>query len=130
MAGIAEEYRRRIALALSFIGITLILIGLFVGVRHQQAVARTRLPATQPAEFDARDRAEMVQAVLFWTVVLIIVFGVSTLALMRFSRGFRKYLLHRPAHPTPADDVWAMHRLPDELPPDQGSSSSSSPGGD
>lgn len=56
----------------------------------------------------------MLQAVLFWLLVLIGIFAICTVAFLRWSRSFRKFVLARPRPPTPADDVWSMHRLPEE----------------
>mgnify|MGYP001229591182 CR=1 FL=1 len=46
-------------------------------------------------------------------VVLIIIFIVSSLAFLRWSRSFRRWVFHKPRPPTPSEDVWAMHKLPE-----------------
>lgn len=51
--------------------------------------------------------------VLFLLTVLVLVFAVSVLAFVRWSRRYRRYLLHKSHEPTPSSDVWAMHRVPE-----------------
>jgi hypothetical protein len=46
-------------------------------------------------------------------VVLVLIFMVSSLAFLRWSRRFRRMLLRKPHPPTVSDDVWAMHKLPE-----------------
>lgn len=110
------------------VGFGLVLAGTALILLHQ-ADKSTRRPTETQQPIDvkqakAKAEARMVRSVLLWVLVLVVVFGVSTLALRRWSRHFRRWLLHQPHPPTPADDVWLMHRLPDEPPemagPDQG----------
>jgi hypothetical protein len=50
----------------------------------------------------------------FWGVVLLIVFMISAGVIIRFSIRYRRYLLSgKKAKPTPTEDVWKMHKLPD-----------------
>ena len=50
----------------------------------------------------------------FWGVVLLIVFVISAAVIIRFSIRYRRYLLSgKKARPTPTEDVWKMHKLPD-----------------
>jgi hypothetical protein len=53
---------------------------------------------------------------LLLLLLLFLVFTVATLALVRWSRRFRAVITRRPHPPTPSDDVWRMHRLPEEQP--------------
>jgi len=121
MAGVAEENRRRIAAALCLLGVGLILTGAVLILQHRVNIGAGQGPL--PRVSDARDNvliAQAIQRVLFWVLVLVGVFGVSTFAFLRWSRRFRNWLLSRPHPPTPAEDLWAMHRLPDEPPADAG----------
>ena len=59
-----------------------------------------------------------------WTRVLITVglfllatLVVAALTLLRITRRFAHGRDHKPQRPTPTDDVWAMHKTPEE-PPD------------
>lgn len=112
MAGVAEENRRRLAGLLCLIGLLLILAGIGLTLKYQSDVAGFSVPAKKLP--DNKAVAKMLQAVLFWVLVLICVFTFCTLAFLRWSRRYRKYLLARPHPPTPADDIWARHRLPEE----------------
>jgi hypothetical protein len=70
--------------------------------------ATTSAPAGLPSQV-ARWRA-----VLLGSVLLLLVLIVGALAIIRFSRRYRSYILRRPHEPTPADDVWLLHQLPEE----------------
>lgn len=50
-------------------------------------------------------------------LVLLLVFAAGSYAIIRFSRNYRRYLLREPPKPTPTDDVWKMHKLPEEEDP-------------
>ena len=131
MAGVAEEYRHWFVVCLCLLGVGLILIGVVLTINHQQQFAALEVPATQlAAPPETVEQARLLQNVLFWLAVLIGAFIVSTLAFFRWSRRFRSALLRRPRPPTPADDVWAMHRLPDASPADPSPSDSGTPDDD
>lgn len=50
----------------------------------------------------------------FWGIVLLIVFMISAGVIIRFSIRYRRYLLSgKKEKPTPTEDVWKMHKLPD-----------------
>jgi hypothetical protein len=112
MAGVSEENRRRLAGFLCLIGLLLILVGVGVTLKYEYDYADFSVPSSKLP--DNKAVAKILQAVLFLVLVLICVFGICTLAFLRWSRRFRKYLLSRPRTATPADDLWARHRLPGE----------------
>lgn len=125
MAGVAEEDRCRLAAILCIGGLLFVLLGVFLTLQYQYEIYETTASGPGPLP-DNKATARMLQAVLFWLLVLIGVFMISTVAFLRWSRRFRKYLLARPHLPTPVDDVWSMHRLPEEV---AGSASPSDQGG-
>ncbi len=51
-------------------------------------------------------------AILLLGFFLVLVFLVTTYALVRGSRRFRELLFRKRSPPTASDDVWAKHRLP------------------
>lgn len=123
MAGVEERNRPRIAILLALVGAGLILAGLVLVIDqiHQtMASQQPRLAADR--QFP---QARAIRNALFLIVFLVGVFSMATLAFLRWSRHFRRWLLHKPPPATPNGDVWAMHRLPeqanappdDELPP-------------
>ncbi len=71
-------------------------------------------PASEPAEIDARALAIF----LLYLLLFVLVFLVATYAFLRASRRFRKSLAKQKPERTDAGDVWAMHKLPKELEPD------------
>ena len=115
MAGVAEEDRGRLAGILCIGGLLFVLLGAFLTWQHsvEEFESVTSGPGPLP---DNKATARMLEGVLFWLLVLIGIFTVCTLAFLRWSRRFRKLLLARPRPPTPVDDVWSMHRLPEEAP--------------
>lgn len=52
-----------------------------------------------------------------WTLVILIAFVTAAAAIIVFSRGFRRWMGREQRQPTASDDVWAMHKAPDD-PPD------------
>jgi len=46
---------------------------------------------------------------------LFMVFVLGGFILIRGSRRYRERLLHRRPPPTPSNDIWKMHRLPDDV---------------
>lgn len=117
MAGVEEQSRRRIGLMLLLAGGALALGGAAV-IFYQQHLVQTSAPLHPPSVVTDRiPTAQIIQKVLFLLLTLVLAFCVASLAFLRFSRRFRQWLFHKPAPPTPADDVWSMHRLPPELDP-------------
>lgn len=112
MAGVEENNRQRIAFVLALVGGGLILAGLALAI-HQ--FEQTEAVQPHPARGDKPlADAQAIRSILFLLLILVGVFAVASLAFLRWSRSFRRWLLHKPAPATPDGDVWAMHRLPDE----------------
>ncbi len=120
MAGVAEENRRRIGKALCLLGAGLILAGVALVLQHRGTIASSQKPAPGGPANSNILFAQAIRQVLFWLLVLMGIFGVSTFAFLRWSRRFRNWMLCQPHPPTSADDVWAMHRMPGEPPADAG----------
>lgn len=64
--------------------------------------------------------AQSISPVGYMKVVLLIVglfmvFVLGGFILIRGSRRYRERLLRRPPPPTPSNDIWKMHRLPDDM---------------
>lgn len=116
MDGTEQESRRRLAQVLCLVGLGLVLAGGALLVQHYATLPTVQSPRPPADENQNYELARLIQRVLFWLLVLIVIFGVSTFAFLRWSRRFRHWVFHRPHPPTPSDDVWSMHRLPDEPP--------------
>lgn len=67
-----------------------------------------------PAESSGED-AKTLATVLVYLLILVVVFMFGSYAIMRASRRFRGALSRRKADPTEAGDVWAMHKVPENL---------------
>jgi len=118
MAGVEEAHRQRIALVLLLIGTALLLAGVAMVLQHQNTLHTPQAKSVTSQAPEAKLRvAQILKESLFALLVLVIIFGTGTFAFLRWSRRFRQRLLRRPRPPTPSEDVWAMHRLPDELGP-------------
>ncbi len=113
MAGVGEEFRGRIAAILVGVGCLLIVVGLYFAFQQQRDIAAGSgiVPGSVPRETVATARA--IQVVLVGALVLVGIFAIASLAFLRWSRHYRRRLLRQPAPPTPSDDVWAMHQVPD-----------------
>ena len=108
-----NSYRRPLAVGLLLAGVVLLGIAFLLWVRTGEP------SAGPPAERSTNPASTIVEArqllgLLLLLLVLFLVFTVATLALVRWSRRFRAAITHRPHPPTPSDDVWRMHRLPQE----------------
>ncbi len=68
-------------------------------------------PATESAETDARTLAFF----LLYLLIFVLVFLLATYAFLRASRRFRESLGKQKPERTDAGDVWAMHKVPEEL---------------
>jgi len=108
MAGIDETNRRRVASVLLSAGILLILVGIII-IAFQRS---TPMPPVGPQK--GGPTPLFLRRFLYVLILLVLLFCVSVVAFLRWSRHFRKLILHKPAPPTPAEDVWQMHRLPPE----------------
>ena len=68
-------------------------------------------PLSESAEIDARALAVF----LLYLLIFVLVFLVATYAILRASRRFRESLAKQKPKRTDAGDVWAMHKVPEEL---------------
>ena len=118
MAGVQAQKRRRIALLLMGLGLFFILLGVGLGAHHCETLAESREgfsgSTVSTTQLSRDQQANVLRQVLFLVVVLVGILGVSLYAFKVWSRRFRQMLLRKPAPPTPNEDVWAMHRLPDD----------------
>ena len=67
--------------------------------------------ALESSQGDARALAMTLLALL----IFVLVFLVATYAIVRASRRFRESLAKQKPEHTEAGDVWAMHKVPEEL---------------
>ncbi len=50
----------------------------------------------------------------FWAIVVVLIFIIAALVIIRFTLRYRAYLFREKLPPTPSEDVWKMHRLPED----------------
>lgn len=67
-----------------------------------------------PAADPARTRAATAVAVYGAVVLGALAFVLAILALVSASRHYRRRLLPKRPPPTPTDDIWSQHRLPED----------------
>lgn len=113
MAGIEENSRQRVALVLVLFGAGLIILGFVLSLNQQQEMETVTKPVTTMSAEQRSSWAHAIRQFLFLMLVILGVFSVGTLAFLRWSRRFRRWLLRKPPAATPDGDVWAMHRLPE-----------------
>lgn len=118
MTGIDEKNRRRIRVLVLLLSGILIISGMSIFiVRRGQPEPEPQPVANRPIADPESEKLALARAilrVLLALIVLVIIFAFGSLAWMRWSRRYRARLLREPRPPTPADDVWAMHRPPEE----------------
>jgi len=127
MAGVAEENRQRIAAALVLAGCGLILTGLALVLQYRHRMEAAQSYVHQASTEQNVLLAHTIKRVLFWLLILVGVFSVSTFAFLRWSRRFRRWLLRKPRPPTPAEDLWARQDLA-HAPTDSESPDAGNPG--
>lgn len=71
---------------------------------------------TRPSHPKDDIRYQRWRVTLTWTLVILIAFVTAAAAIVTFSRGFRRWLGREPKTPTASDDVWAMHKPPENVP--------------
>jgi hypothetical protein len=111
----SETGRRRLALLLTVGGIALLLFAAATYIAWE----RSRLPPPDQPLTDEQ-KQELRTRVTGPTIVLFSVIGVSAVFLLllaafrAWSRAYREQLLRPPRPSTTVEDVWNMHRLPDD----------------
>ncbi|UCD30580.1 MAG: hypothetical protein JSV03_08975 [Planctomycetota bacterium] len=117
MAGVLEQNRRKVATALTVLGAGLILVGVIVILVYQYHIYDKQYGNyfQEVTKEDNLPTAMAIRDILFWLLMIVFIFSVGTLAMMRWSRRFRRKLLRKPKPPTTVDDVWSMHRLPEDI---------------
>jgi len=115
MAGVLEQNRRQIATALILCGGGLILCGAILIVYHQYNISTIPGPYYEEStKAHNLPLAKAIRDVLVGLLMIVGIFSIGSLAMIRWSRRFRKRLLRKATPPTPVEDVWAMHRLPND----------------
>lgn len=51
---------------------------------------------------------------VLYLFLLVLALAVGLFALLRLSRRYRERLLRKPGAPTPAPDIWSMHKVPQD----------------
>lgn len=75
--------------------------------------------ASQQDSQESPDRVKAIRALPLFLMVSGILVLVVLVGGYAFSRAFRRHVTltrYQPAPPTPTDDVWAMHEVPEEEP--------------
>jgi cytoskeletal protein RodZ len=110
-----EEYRRRIIpWILVFLVILLVAAGLASLIAYtfpDQPMQQETKPLTKEKKVEL---SQLLRNVLYLLGIIIIIFMFGLWAILRWSRRFRQFLFREPRQETPVEDVWAMHRLPEE----------------
>ncbi|HKQ50163.1 MAG TPA: hypothetical protein VJZ71_18960 [Phycisphaerae bacterium] len=76
--------------------------------------ARVNEAASQPASaLSGDERLLHWRQVFFWAAVLLLIFFIAAWVIIRFSLRYRAYLFREKPPPTPSEDVWRMHRVPE-----------------
>lgn len=80
-----------------------------------QASTTIESASSQPTtSFSEDQRLLHWRQVFFWSVVLLLIFFIAAWVIIRFSLRYRAYIFREKPPPTPSEDVWRMHRLPED----------------
>ncbi len=115
MAKSREEYRRRIIVFTTvLVGIFLLAGALVLYVEYASQEQPTEKEVQPLTSKDKMELSQLLKKILYLLGLILIIFFFGLWAIVRWSRRFRQFLLREPPEATPVEDVWAMHRLPDE----------------
>lgn len=78
--------------------------------------AQSDATTSQPASLKDDPRYRRWQFTITWGLVIVIAFVTAAAAIVVFSRGFRRWIGRERKTPTASEDVWAMHKAPDDAP--------------
>ena len=109
----SERYRRLAGLVLLAIGLAFLAVSVVIVTRRSYDAPHV-WPVGSSDSATAVAQARYVLWGLLLLVMVLLGFIVAALAMVRWSRRFRASLLRRRRPATPYDDIWRMHRLPDE----------------
>jgi len=109
----SERYRRLAGLVLLVIGLGFLAVSVVIVTRRSHDAPHV-WPVGSSDSATAVAQARYVLWGLLLLVMVLLGFIVAALAMVGWSRRFRASLLRRRRPATPYDDIWRMHRLPDE----------------
>lgn len=113
----SDFQRVRAGLIVLLVGIVILLgaLGMAVIRGPQSGADQVALDSSvEPPQRDAGDAQRVGAAAIILGGVLVVVLLVAGYALLRITRQYATASLGKKAEPTPTDDVWAMHQLPEE----------------
>ena len=83
-------------------------------VPPERAPSNVSAKSAEPSPEDVKT-ASVLPGLLLVGFALILLFVVASIVLVRLARRYREATDHRRPPPSASDDVWAMHRLPNDL---------------
>jgi uncharacterized integral membrane protein len=112
----------RAAWRVVLVGVVVILLAMLIGwalrggaFSSGPAIASDGQEApASPAAAPERTRAATLVAVYGAVLLCVLAFVLAILALVSASRHYRRRLLRKRPPPTPTDDIWSQHRLPED----------------
>ncbi len=106
--------RPRISILIFLVGAMLLLLALATYVSFEQG--QTTRPArelTDAQKAELRARVSAPARIMLWTIGLTFGFIGAAYVFLCWSRAYRAKLTRPPLRPTPVEDLWSMHRLPE-----------------
>ena len=119
---VAEHRRVRQALLILLTGVAVLLVTVGLAMLRTDAPAVVTVSETDtgvPVTQDEATSARAATVMLVYGSILLVVFVIAAITLVAASRSFRRQLTQGrggKGEPTPSDDVWSQHRLPDDAP--------------
>ena len=91
-------------------------------------ILQQNAPDGAPASESAKADAQTLAMFLLYLLIFVLVFLLATYAFLRASRRYRESLANQKPEQTDAGDVWAMHKVPEELEVDDDGEAASADG--
>lgn len=116
-----EQWRTRVGLLCLVVGVGLLITAWGSWAYRVGSDDEPRMNVAAPgptaSEISPRqvDAAQAAQWLLMWASLLILAVIAGTYAVVRGARRFQQLADHKRAKPSPLDDIWSQHRLPEDL---------------
>lgn len=109
---------RWVAILLLFCGIAFLVMSVLI-VAQRSAESPQAWPGQSRDAAKAIEQAQLLLRVMVLIGVIFLVFALACLGMSRWSQRFQGTLGRGPREPTPNEDVWQMHRLPEAGPDEE-----------
>jgi hypothetical protein len=104
------------AIGLLLVGALCVAVSLVTVIEHQRTAQELEPQRVRQKQAPVQSQVDLVRLWRHWLLAagaLVVVFLVASLAMARFRRRLVRLITAKRAPPTPAEDVWKMHKVPE-----------------